>query len=236
MPNPSRRDALRLLAITAVGGAMVSRASLATAAGAEPALLLAQADVCVITPETTAGPFYFDPELERSDITDGRQGLATRVRLQVVDALCKPIEGARVDIWHCDAQGQYSGYPDQPGGVSTVGEKFLRGTQMTDAGGIATFETIYPGWYPGRTAHIHFRVFLASDEQLTGQIFFPDDASDKVYAGHAKYARSGQRDTLNSNDGIALRAGSGAFATVETLPDAYDVAMIIGVGERVPGA
>jgi protocatechuate 3,4-dioxygenase beta subunit len=225
MPTITRREALSLLAVTVAGGVLVPRAAFA-----QQNQLLPGSDVCVITPETTEGPYYFDPALVRGDITEGRPGLPTRVRLQVVDESCQPLENARVDIWHCDAEGLYSGYTGQLGGTDTSGEAFMRGTQFTAADGIAEFATVYPGWYPGRTPHIHFKVFLDETTLLTGQLFFPDDVSQRVYGSVAPYsARGGTQDTLNSDDGIARRAGEASVAAVEELPDAYLVQMIIGV-------
>ena len=73
---------------------------------------------------------------------------------------CAPIAGAMVDIWHTDGYGRYSGFRGQGSdGADTTGETFLRGTQVTDGDGLVEFETIYPGWYPGRTAHIHFKAY-----------------------------------------------------------------------------
>lgn len=225
MATVTRRQALSLLAVTAAGGVMLPRAAFA-----QDAPLITGADVCVITPETTEGPFYFDPALLRTDITEGRPGLPTRVRLQVVDAMCKPLADARVDIWHCDAEGLYSGYTRQLGGTDTTGETFMRGTQVSGADGIVEFETIYPGWYPGRTPHIHFKVFLDETTLLTGQLFFPDEVSQQVYTTAAAYsARGGAQDTTNANDGIARRAGDASVAVVEELPEAYLVQLIIGV-------
>src|SRR5689334_3747723 len=120
MTPVTRRHALSLIAVTATGVA-VSREAFA-AESTTP--LLNGADVCVFTPEVTEGPYYFDPSLERMDITEGRPGLPTTVRLQVVDQACKPLAGARVDIWHCDASGLYSGYARQTGGADTTGETF----------------------------------------------------------------------------------------------------------------
>ncbi|TGS57800.1 protocatechuate dioxygenase, partial [Mesorhizobium sp. M1D.F.Ca.ET.183.01.1.1] len=157
----NRRQALGLIAVTAGGGVFLS--STARSAQNSPyaglALFDAGAGVCAIMPEVTEGPFYFDPKLERSDITEGRSGIGLAVRLQVVDASCRPLVGARVDIWHCDAQGHYSGYPGQGDGqdVDTSGQTFLRGWQKTGEGGVVSFATIYPGWYRGRTVHIHFK-------------------------------------------------------------------------------
>jgi protocatechuate 3,4-dioxygenase beta subunit len=222
----TRRGALSLLAVTA-GTALLPRAALAQAAGEAGVTLIQDADVCLITPETTEGPYYFDPALERADITEGRPGLATKVRLQIVDEMCRPMAGARVDIWHCDASGVYSGYAGQPGG-DFRGETFMRGTQFADADGIVEFATVYPGWYRGRTTHIHFKVFVDEATLLTGQLFFPDDVSDRVYAT-APYSAAGERDRRNDNDGIAQRAGERSVASVEELPEGYLVQLILGV-------
>jgi protocatechuate 3,4-dioxygenase beta subunit len=225
----NRREALTLVAVTAAGGALMSRSAFAQEAGTGTTELITGADVCVITPEVTEGPFYFDPALERSDITEGRPGLPTTVRLQVVDATCQPVSGARVDIWHADATGLYSGY-SQPGDVSTEGETFMRGTQFADASGIVEFQTIYPGWYRGRTTHIHFKVFVDQTSVLTGQIFFPDEVSDQVYSTLAPYNERGEeRDTFNDSDRIAQQATEASVATIEAAPDRYLAQLIIGV-------
>lgn len=223
MSHISRRKAVALLAVTAAGGVLVPRSAFA-----DSGELITDSDVCVITPETTEGPYYFDPALVRPDITEGRPGLATSVQLQVVNTHCQPVPGARVDIWHCDATGLYSGYANQPGGDAT-GETFMRGTQFANDRGVVEFETVYPGWYRGRTPHIHFKVFLDETTLLTGQLFFPDDVSDRVYASVAPYSTRGERDRRNDNDNIAQRAGLAAVAEVDELPDAYLVRMIIGV-------
>ncbi len=230
-PQLSRRHALKLVAVTAAGGVLMSRTAFAQETPAAEATLMPGADVCVLTPATTEGPYYFDPRLERSDITEGTQaGAATTVRLQVVDAACQPITGARVDIWHCNALGHYSGYANQTGGVDARGETFLRGTQFASASGIVEFETIYPGWYAGRTTHIHFTVFLDEKSVLTGQIFFPDALSQHIYETVAPYTgRGSDRAVLNATDGIARRAGPASVASVTELEERYLVALIIGV-------
>jgi protocatechuate 3,4-dioxygenase beta subunit len=188
------------------------------------------AGVCTIMPETTEGPFYVDPELVRADITEGKVGVPLTLRLQVVDQVCNPLPGVRVDIWHCDVNGAYSGYPRQPGGLDTTGEIFLRGTQMADAQGIATFHTIFPGWYPGRTPHIHFKAFPSERRVVTGQLFFPDDLSREIYATVAPYsARSSDGATFNERDGIARRAGPAALAELGRDGEALDAALVIAV-------
>ena len=226
-PHPclSRRRALCLIAVTA-SGTVLAPASLARSADE----LLPGADVCVLTPETTEGPYYFDPQLVRRDIAEGRDGVATLLRLQVVDARCRPLPGARVDVWHCDAQGVYSSYGgSEPGQDSARGETFLRGTQFGDERGVVEFATIYPGWYGGRTPHIHFKVFVSDSDVLTGQIFFPDAVSTAIYARMPAYARTSGRRTTNDGDFIARRALPASLATVAEDGGVYLAQAILGV-------
>lgn len=230
----NRRQALGLIVVTAGGGAFMP--AIARAQSGSPyagaALLMPEAGVCTITPETTEGPFYFHPELERADITDGREGLDLVVRLQVVDEQCRPIEGARVDLWHCDATGHYSGYPGQGDdrSVDTTGQKFLRGWQRSGADGIVSFQTIYPGWYRGRTTHIHFKVYLDDRSVMTGQMFFPDDLSDHIFATLRPYSeRQRRRDTLNADDRILADAGPSAQSAVREAAKNYEALMIVAI-------
>lgn len=238
MTNLTRRDAFRALAVTATGGVLMTQSAFAQAtesggtSARQTAALLQGADVCAIIPEVTEGPYYFDPALERIDITEGRPGIPLRVRLQVVDTDCTVLEGARVDLWHCDATGVYSGYPNQgdDGSVDTTGRTFMRGTQFADANGIVEFETVYPSWYRGRTTHIHFKVFIAENTILTGQLFFPDALSEYIFLNVAPYNdRAATRDTLNSNDNIAAQSTRAAYAFIKELDEEYLAAMIIGV-------
>lgn len=187
--------------------------------------------VCALMPEVTEGPYYIDPGLIRHDIREDKAGVPLVMRLQVVTADCVPVADARVDIWHCDAQGNYSGFAGQGSDVAadTQGQTFLRGTQMTDAQGLASFQTIYPGWYRGRTTHIHFKVFLAENTVLTGQIFFPDALSQYLYDHAEGYSREGRRDTVNRNDHIAAEAGEGASAFIREQNAGYEAALVIGI-------
>jgi len=131
-----------------------------------------------------------------------------------------------VDVWHCDAAGQYSDVSDA--GFNTVGQKFLRGSQVTDANGIATFTTIYPGWYSGRTVHIHFKVRPNDNQVFTSQLFFDEAVSDEVFA-NAPYAAKGQRNTRNANDGIYQQGGPqlvlDAAATSDGYAATFDIAL-----------
>ena len=157
---------------------------------------LDEAATCEKTAEQTEGPYYFDADAIRSDIREGRPGtplvLAQRVR---GGDECEPLENAIVDIWHCDAGGVYSGFE------AGEGERFLRGAQATNEAGIARFTTIYPGWYQGRTIHIHAKVHLDRQTVLTTQLYFDDAVSDRVLAG-AAYRGRGERTQRNDADGI----------------------------------
>ena len=178
---------------------------------AAPATTAATLPSCIVRPEVTEGPYYVDEELNRSDIrSDPTTGTVKEGALltltfrvaRITNGGCTPLEGAKVEIWHCDAAGVYSDVSDP--GFNTVGQKFLRGYQATDANGQATFITIYPGWYSSRAVHIHFKVHHDTSAQsavFTSQLFFDDSLSDKMFA-QAPYASKGQRDTLNSTDRI----------------------------------
>lgn len=233
MSAMTRREALGLIAVTATGGAFLAPDALAQSGSpiAASPLLMPDAGICTIMPQATEGPFYFDPGLERQDITEGKQGVELRVRLQAVDAACRPLPAARVDIWHCDALGHYSGYPGQgDDDIDTTGEKFLRGVQRTDTDGIASFKTIYPGWYRGRTTHIHFKVFPNENSVMTGQLYFPDALSESLYASGVPYRnRAAKRDTFNDGDRLARRAGPGAQAVLREILPAYEALLVVAV-------
>lgn len=183
------------------------------------------ANGCVVYPQQTEGPFYLDLDSLRRDITEGKAGAALRMVVQVQDAGCTPLRDLAVDLWHCDADGIYSGFPGQLGGLDTTGMTFLRGTQVTDADGTAEFETIYPGWYPGRTTHIHFKVHTSSSMEATSQIYFPEDVTADIYSA-APYDAHGQKDTPNSADGIAAANPAPLAAVTGDASSGY-VAMIV---------
>ena len=240
--------------------------------------LLDKAPGCVTSPEETQGPYYFDVDSIRSDITEDRPGLPLELMIRVqntngcvVGSSDNPVANAAVEIWHCDAGGVYSGFevaslgsnsgpggpsgdqpappgsadsdqpapppgaddsnrlspPDQGGqpgpngqgagsgsvsdGSYSVGEQeaeptddstYLRGAQMTNAEGIVRFSTIYPGWYPSRTVHIHVKVHINRDTVLTTQLFFDDTLSDKINSTVSPYNEHTGRDTKNDTDSI----------------------------------
>ena len=179
--------------------------------------LLPTAGRCALTPKTIAGPTWFDADAVRSDVRDGRPGTGLALALRVEGATgCAPVAGAVVDLWQADAGGVYSGFagaaPGQggsPGGRDRYGQpqsrptdpgRALRGTQVTGSDGVVQFTSIYPGWYPTRTPHLHLEVHLDAATVLTTQLFFDDAVSDGVFAADPAYQQHGHRDTRNSRD------------------------------------
>ena len=201
------------------------------AIGADPAFAQAQKS-CVLTADAGEGPFYMDPKLIRSDITSGMPGAPLQLALQVVRAGdCSILSNARVDIWHADAIGLYSGYAKQGGvgGVSpqtAVGATYLRGTQVTDAQGNVQFRTIFPSWYGGRTPHVHFKVFLGGREVVASQIFFPDNITREVFNEWQPYRdHVSKRKVFNDNDPIK----QGVHSDVTRQTNAYAARAVLVV-------
>jgi protocatechuate 3,4-dioxygenase beta subunit len=179
---------------------------------------------CVLTPELTEGPYYIAGEKVRRDIRDGHPGTLLALHLSVLSAsTCKPIKGAAVDIWHADAAGNYSGF-----GAGSASRTFMRGIQKTDANGIATFTTVYPGWYQGRAVHIHVKVHAGGAVVHTGQLFFSDTLTDKVYTA-APYASRGKRDTRNAQDSIFVNGGKTSVLKVARSGAGYAGSLALGV-------
>lgn len=216
------------------------RAALGAALAASPLLqpakvaLAAPASACILTPQAVEGPYYLDPRLQRADVTEDRTGVPLELRLVVMEVgPCTPIPGARVDIWSADAQGIYSGYAHQGDDRSLDMSRrtFLRGTQLAGADGAVTFRTLWPGWYRGRTTHIHVKVFLDQRNVLTGQLYFPDAMNSYIYGNVTAYDRRGlRRDTFNSTDHIAREdAVHAGFAAVTEAPDGYRATLALGV-------
>ncbi|MGQ0849526.1 MAG: dioxygenase family protein [Actinomycetota bacterium] len=226
----SRRSALRLL-----GGA--SLALIAGCARQEPVGAQAPALTdCVLIPEETAGPFGLDlagrDVFFRTEIAEGHPGVRLALEMSVldVDKACAPMAGARVDVWHCDATGAYSGFP-QPG-RDTTGETFCRGIQITGSDGRVSFQTIYPGWYPGRITHVHFQVFLESGLVATSQITFPDEVTVAVYAVEPYAARGLNTSVPSIGDDIVFADGTGGqLVPLSGDPvGGYEGSLLIGVG------
>jgi len=146
------------------------------------------------------------------------------VVFRVSSSGCTLLPGAMVDIWQCDAQGIYSGVQDRF--ADTRGQKWLRGYQITHAQGVAEFTTIYPGWYPGRTVHIHFKIRY-QNRDFTSQLFFDDALSDRILA-NPPYAKAGTR-TRNANDGIYRNGGSQLLLNLTPSGAGYAATFDIGL-------
>jgi len=237
----SRREVLALFGGVAgaalVAGSMVARAAPGSGT-AIPAGLVAQASsLCIATPEETEGPYFVEEMLNRSDIrtdpSDGttRPGVPLLLTFNIASVsatACTPLTGATVDVWHCDALGMYSDARME----RTLGKKFLRGTQVTDANGMVQFTTIYPGWYPGRAVHIHFKVRTTpgaiTGSQLTSQLYFDDTLTDAVFT-QPPYASKGQRDTRNNQDGIYADGGDQLLLTLTGDTGGYAAVFNVGL-------
>jgi len=184
----------------------------------------ADAVACLLTPEQTEGPYYIANELVRRTITDGHPGTPQTLRLAVVDAsTCRPIKGAAVDVWHADAAGVYSGF-----GQGAGSRTFMRGIQRTDAKGVAVFRTVYPGWYTGRTVHIHVKVHVGGRVVHTGQLYFPDKLTDAVYR-KAPYSSRPGRNTRNATDSVYRSGGKRSLLGVRKHGAGYLGAIRMGV-------
>ena len=255
-PTPTRLSRRDLLGFAAKGAASVvvsqslllscaSGAASATdtsgsASGTSTTTPTTGSATCVLTAALTEGPFFVDEMLNRADIrTDPVSGvvssgipLALTFNVsRVANSACTPLTGAYLDVWHCDAGGVYSD-------VSGSSRKFLRGYQITDANGVAAFTTIYPGWYSGRTVHIHFklRLFAGSNKtyEFTSQFFFDDKLTDSVYA-QSPYSSRGTRNTRNANDGIynSLSTNDKSGLTLQTSTTTGGFAGVINLGVNV---
>jgi protocatechuate 3,4-dioxygenase beta subunit len=214
------------LAAAALAGAgfTAREADAASDAGSGPAGVASGAVSCVLTPEQTEGPYYIDGEKVRRDITEGKAGVPLLLRTTVVDAsTCRPIRGAAVDVWHCDALGVYSGF-----GAGAASRTFLRGIQRTDAKGVALFRTLYPGWYQGRTVHIHVKVHIAGNVVHTGQLYFPETVTDAVY-NRSPYRTRPDRTTRNADDMVFRNGGKRSMLTLSRSGSGYLAAITMGV-------
>lgn len=224
----------------ASAGASASPSAAATASPSVAATASASAaaatalPACVVAPELTEGPYYLDVDLDRSDIrantsdnavSEGAVLTLDWIVSQADGSACIPLEGVVVDVWHCDALGDYSGVSGNTG-------NFLRGFQRTDANGRASFTTIYPGWYQGRAVHIHFKIRTDPEAEagfeFTSQLFFDDELSRTVYATGV-YAQKGPQDQPNDSDGIFNQSEGATLLAVTQDGDGYRATFPIAI-------
>ncbi len=232
----SRRRLLRSLLLGGAGTGLMNEMSIANERlAASPAPAGQPQGTCVLLPQSIEGPYYFDPKQVRVDITEGRPGYPLRLVLKVIEyGPCTPVASARVDVWHADALGVYSGYSGQGDGrnVSSAGKTYLRGTQISDADGQVVFSSIYPGWYPGRTPHIHVKVFLDQKTLVTSQIYFPDALSARIYKANDPYVERPSPDTSNNTDYFyrsGVKEGGGIVLAVEESPQSVTASLVLSV-------
>lgn len=175
---------------------------------------------CILNPEATIGPYYISGEYVRSDISEGQAGIPLYMHQQYINVkTCEPIEGLYADIWHCNATGVYGGIVAKGNGnindASNINATFLRGLQRTDGLGIVSFKTIFPGFYPGRTTHIHM-VTHTDATQLSngtvvggsiahiGQLMFDQDLTNEINDNVYPYTSNTQSLTTNEQDSVFI--------------------------------
>lgn len=219
-----------------------------TTSGPELVAKLDSVGSCRLFSAEMQGPYWFDVDSIRSDIREDRPGTTLRLALRVYDQECKPVPNSVVELWHCDAGGVYSGYEvsSRSGQMPMMQETeisdgsyskgvteskpqddatYLRGAQVADANGIVQFTTIYPGWYVGRTVHIHFKVHVNKSNVMTSQLYFDDALNHEVYRSSPYSAHTG-RDTPNERD--AIFEASNVIA-VDRVEDGYFAYANLGV-------
>jgi protocatechuate 3,4-dioxygenase beta subunit len=170
-----RRKLLKSIGLAAMGGSSLASH---VACLAQSRVTLKKNDCGAnVTPPVPEGPYYKDEQLDRQDITEGKPGVLLTLVFKVTDAHCKPLKDAIVDIWQCDKDGKYSDFERE----NTAGQKWLRGYQKTDAEGMCTFKTIFPGWYNGRLTHIHGKLRVNGVTRETTNFFLPKEVENAVY-------------------------------------------------------
>ncbi|SPO00601.1 related to extracellular dioxygenase [Cephalotrichum gorgonifer] len=189
-----------------------------------PADLFAGGNFCVLSPEVTEGPYYVSGEFVREDVVETQEGVHLALDTQIIDIdTCEPVPNLYIEIWHCNSTGVYSGVVAQGNGVGTadptnLDNTFLRGVQQTDEDGVATFDTLFPGHYTGRTTHIHVLVHTGAEPLANGtlfsttashvgQVFFDQKLITQVETV-APYSQNTQRLTTNAEDGILAEEAS----------------------------
>lgn len=236
---PSRREMVRLFTAASAATALAGSASFFDSL--EAAQVAPAQPRCVVVPKQTEGPYFVDERLRRGDIRQDPANGAVKAGVPLTLAInltaiehgkCAPLAGAMVDVWQCDAEGEYAGVLDRGRRFDTRGQKFLRGYELTDRDGRVEFTTIYPGWYPGRTVHVHFKVRTNSGNgragEFTSQWYFDDAMTDEVFKS-GPYAAKGARPIRNDRDGIYRRGGSELMLNVSRTAEGYAGTFDLGI-------
>jgi len=244
-----RKNFLKTFALMAAAGPMIvdgckkdSTTKTSSSTSSSTSTSTSTSGSCIVTADEVEGPYpYVGGEstnpLDRSDVTAGQTGVPLTLSFVVVDAgnNCNVVSNARVDIWHCNKDGYYSGYANQNSSLgvkSYVGETWLRGYQLTDTTGVAKFTTIYPGWYSGRATHIHIEVFVDGVMKKTTQICFSEATNGVVYAS-SLYATHGVNPITNESDSILGNSltdlANETVALTGSVSDGYSGSYTIGI-------
>lgn len=243
MKNMNRRNLIKSLGVLGAGSLLPAGRAGATGRSVTGTTAAGE---CVLIPQETAGPYALDlsqnAAMFRQDVTEGGAGTPLNLTFTVVNVNndCAPVPNVRVDIWHCNSDGYYSGFANQTGYLGTksyVGETFFRGIQLSDSNGEAHFTTIYPGWYPGRVTHIHFQVFLSSMLAATSQLAFPESLNTEVY-NTVPYTAHGQNPTKNTTDGVFADSNNTQYQIVNIVENGsggYDAALTVGIAAPTTG-
>jgi protocatechuate 3,4-dioxygenase beta subunit len=174
---------------------------------------------CPLSCTMIEGPCYDSASVEIQDISYGYDGLPMAMVLQIVDDTCKPVAGAVVDVWHVSPVGKYSGDDTAHEDVAFctgndpdfTSHLYFRGKQTTDAEGLVTFYTCFPGWYPGRTIHVHLTISAFGAASVTTQLYFDDALDDAIVASQPLYDTRGARDTTNETDAVITPAAVSSY-------------------------
>ncbi|MEV1065898.1 intradiol ring-cleavage dioxygenase [Streptomyces sp. NPDC050263] len=245
-----RRVLIGGTAVAAAGGLAVAgfasaADSTADTAATTEAAATASSGVCTLNAEVTEGPYSLDGALVREDIREDKDGFEVQYTFTVVDQAndCAPLADALVEIWHCDALGEYSGFVGGNGHTEEDNGTFLRGGQTTDANGRCSITSIWPGHYVSRAVHVHMRVhtevtltddsYTGGDVIHTGQLFFDADINEEIQAT-SPYSANTTKETALADDSIYDDGGASSglltlTALGSSVSDGYKATLTVGV-------
>ena len=208
---------------------------------AENSLSFTDTEKCVVTAESVEGPYFVSISPLRSDIRENQEGRRLRIELKVVNAhSCAPIAGAKVHVWHANAQGYYSGYPNYNPDVieftphhlkENSSDRYLRGYQISDENGRVNFETIFPAWYSFRTPHVHVKIQITDKFLLTTQLYFPEEINRSIRDSIDPYRQRPNPIVNNNSDPIIaeMHGASGGWPKITRGINSDVASLTIGV-------